>query len=61
MQESLQKAIDCCIERDILKDILLKEPHFSWSCAFTIQFILDKFDEEEKVGQLNQDRSSPVE
>ena len=25
LQEALQKAIDCCIERDILKDILLKE------------------------------------
>ena len=25
LQEALQKAIDCCIERDILKDVLIRE------------------------------------
>lgn len=29
-------------------------PHFSWSCAFTIQFILDKFDEEERKDEITE-------
>ena len=46
LQEALQKAIDCCIERDILKDVLLKEK------SEVLHMILTEYNEKKHMKTL---------